>query len=225
MAPRINDLGVWSQYTPDPLPEWARLAAAPGQKFIFTGRNGLDWYDFRKAQGSFTDGYLLAFTRRDDAGTGMEIIQGVYRDRSLAAIPTNMRVIEIEDVDPTNGAPWKLYEQKIYDPTTKTISSDKFTPPIVSVRDYQFAGQAAAEGIISEKEADDWITVGTVPQKLIDAVTQKVTDADRQKRVLRFLKGTTVYPRDHELTPVLAASFGKDTPAKLDAFFLAASKL
>lgn len=104
-----------------------------------------------------------------------------------------------------------------------------YTPPVAvmvpsSVYDYQFAGQAAAEGIITDDDAMKWVAQGITPQKLIDAVTANVTDPDRQKRVLLFLAGTTMFPRNHELTPLLAASFGKDTPDKLDAFFVAAGK-
>lgn len=94
----------------------------------------------------------------------------------------------------------------------------------VSVFDYQFAGQAAAENIISDDDALAWVGTGKTPDRLIVAVKTKITDPDRQKRVLLFLAGTTSFPRYHELTPLLAASFGKDTPEKVDAFFLAASK-
>lgn len=97
-----------------------------------------------------------------------------------------------------------------------------------SVADYQFAGQAAAEGIIDYDAAKAWAGPGTVPQVLLDAVDGLLAagqiDADRHSRVILFLMGTKDFPRHHDLTPILAASFGKDTPAKLDAFFVAASQ-
>ncbi|MHB2205078.1 hypothetical protein [Methylobacterium sp. CM6257] len=223
MAPQIIDLGLWNPYVPDKLPPWTS-AAAPGQQFIFVRRDsdGVDWYDFRAKKGSFKDKFLLATTSKE-TNTGHEIVQGVHRDRNTIAVPIGMRVIQIEDVSPADPTPWKTYEQRIYDPAARTIG-DLWAPPVMSVRDYQFAGQAAAEGIISDEDALNWITVGTTPQKLIDTVKEKVTDPERQKRVLLFMAGTTVFPRFHELTPILAASFGKATPEKVDAFFLAASQ-
>jgi hypothetical protein len=223
MAPKINDLGFWTQYEPSPLPDWALQNPIPGQRYLFLKRDtdGMDWYKFRMTPGAFTLNYLLATT---SALAGDEIVQGVHRDRTTIAVPQNMRVIEIEDLNPNDPTPWKAYEQKVYDPKTKTISAEKWAPPVLAVRDYQFAGQANAEGIIDDEETDAWITVGTVPQKLIDAVKAQNLGDDRERRVLLFLKGTTTYPRNHELTPILAASFGKNTTALLDKFFLDASK-
>lgn len=91
-----------------------------------------------------------------------------------------------------------------------------------TVWDWQFIGQAESEGIITPDESDAWLGTGEVPASLMGAVKASVTDADRQRRVLLFLKGATQFPRGHELTPLLAASFGKDTPEKVDAFFVAA---
>jgi hypothetical protein len=223
MAPQIKDLGVWNAYTPEVLPAWTSQAA-PGQRFLFVRRDsdGADWYEFRLKKNSFANGFLLATTMHESR-TGQEIVQGIHRDRTTIAVPNGLRVIEIEDLSPDDPTPWKAYEGRIFDPVTLTIG-DLWTPPVMSVRDYQFAGQAAAEGIIDDDAAMQWVTVGTTPQKLIDTVKEKVTDPDRQKRVLLFLAGTTVFPRFHELTPILAASFGKVTTEKLDAFFLAASQ-
>ena len=63
---------------------------------------------------------------------------------------------------------------------------------------------------------------GTVPKSLLDAVDQAVTDPDRHTAVVLFLMGSKQFPRAHPLTPVPGAVFGKDTPAKLEAFFVAA---
>ena len=221
MAAKVKDLGTWSRYVPEIMPDWVG-DVPPGYAFNFARRDsdGLDWYAFRAAEGSFTEGYLLGMTYPHAQG---ETIQAVVRDRTAAPVPIGMRVVEIEDVDPDNVTPWKAYEQRIYDPATQTIG-DLPEPVILSVRDYQFAGQAAAEEIISDDAAMAWVATGKTPDTLIAAVKAKITDPDRQKRVLLFLAGTTSFPIGHELTPLLAASFGKDTPEKLKAFFLAASK-
>ncbi|MCJ2019592.1 hypothetical protein MKK84_19500 [Methylobacterium sp. E-065] len=222
MTAKIKDLGVWNIYVPDPIPEWASEPVT-GARVAFSRRegDGVDWYEFRKAESSFSDGYLLAIT--SGSLYPVETIQGVFRDRNATPVPFGMRVLEIEDIDHDDPTPWKAYEQRIYDPGTQAIGG-YVQPPVLSVRDYQFAGQAAAEGIIGDDDALEWITVGKTPDRLISAVKEKVTDPDRQKRVLLFLAGTTTFPRFHELTPLLAGSFGKDTPEKVDAFFLAASQ-
>lgn len=223
MAPQIKDLGLWNQYTPETPPDWAEQLPL-GQRVLFVRRDsdGTDWYDFRNAEGSFTDGYLLATTIKEN-NSGLEIIQGIHRDQTTIAVPNGMRVIEIEDMSPDDPAPWKAYEGRVFDPAALTIG-EIWAPPVMSVRDYQFAGQANAEGIIDDQETDDWVATGVVPDKLVQAVKEQNLGAERERRVLLFLRGTTVYPRFHELTPLLAASFGKDTPEKLDAFFRSASQ-
>lgn len=223
MAPKIIDLGFWSTYVPETLPEWA-AELPPGMRPAFVRResDGADWYQFRTLSDSFTEGYLMATTLLE-SNSHLEVVMGIHRDPSTTAVPINMRVIEIEDLDPSDPTPWKAYEGRIFDPQSLTIG-DLWAPPIMSVRDYQFAGQANAEGIINDQETDDWVATGVVPERLVQAVKSNVPDVERQRRVLLFLRGTTVYPRFHELTPLLAASFGKDTPEKLGAFFLAASQ-
>ncbi|MHC2108991.1 hypothetical protein [Methylobacterium sp. CM6246] len=221
MIAKIKDLGTWSRYVPESMPGWVGHVP-PGYAVYFARRDsdGLDWYAFRAAEGSFTEGCLLAMAYPGSQG---ETVQATVRDRGNAPVPTGMRVLEIEDVDPDNAAPWKAYEQRIYDPATQTIG-DLPEPVVLAVRDYQFAGQAAAEEIITDDAAMAWVATGKTPDTLIAAVKAKVTDPDRQKRVLLFLAGTTSFPIGHELTPLLAASFGKDTPEKLKAFFRAASQ-
>ncbi len=91
-----------------------------------------------------------------------------------------------------------------------------------TVWDWQFAGEAAAEGIITTQEALDWVGAGHVPASLVAAVDAAVTDPDAHARVVLFLTGASQFPRAHPLTAVLGAAFGKDTPDKLDAFFAAA---
>ncbi|WP_345820093.1 hypothetical protein ABC766_29310 [Methylobacterium fujisawaense] len=219
MAYTFKDHGTWSEYVPDPMPDWTKLA---GGQVIFLRRDsdGIDWYAYRNADDTFQAGSVLANTIKDPTA-GREVIKAVFRDPSMI-FPVGQRLIEIFGVEPTDQKPHNLFAEMVFDPATHTLS-DQPPQPIMSVRDYQFAGQAAAEGIISDDDAMAWVANGKTPQKLIDAVTASVPDPDRRKRVLLFLAGTTIFPRNHELTPILAASFGKDTGAKLDAFFQAAS--
>ena len=108
------------------------------------------------------------------------------------------------------------------------MSAHRFNPPILidavpdAVHAYQFAGQASAEGIITTDEAKAWAGAGVVPPSLQAAVDKIVTDPDEHDRVTFFLVGATEFPRHHPNTVSLGAVFGKDTPEKLDAFFVAA---
>lgn len=220
----IRDLGTWVPYTPDPLPDWAAEMPGGGGHFAFLQRtgDGADFYELRNGDPSpFAPGVILATTLRDPS-TGLEIVKTAFRDPGMV-FPLNQRLIEIVGVDPSITDAQNLFLEQVYDAASATFSPPP-PPKVVSVADYQFAGQAAAQGIISDDDAMGWVGAGKTPQVLIDAVKATVTDPDRQKRVLLFLAGTTVFPRKHELTPVLAASFGITTPDALDAFFLAASQ-
>lgn len=223
MAPKIKDLGTWTLYKPDVLPEFVN--EVPPEYVVYFARrdtDGVDWYQFRSDPTSFTPGYLLA-TVSPDFFSSNGVVQGVYRGVENTPGPGGMRLIEIEDLTPDDPVPHKLYEQRVFDPVALTIG-EPWKPPIMAVADYQFAGQANAEGILTDKETDDWVGTGVVPESLIVAVKQQVTDPERQRRVILFLKGTKSFPQFHELTPLLAASFGKNTPEKVATFFEAASK-
>lgn len=222
MAYTVKDHGQWEKYVPNPLPKWA-VGLPDGRSVMFMRRvsDGVDWYEYRNAGTNFQAGSVLSCTLLNPSD-GIETLKAVVRDVSQLT-PAGQRVIEIFGFDPADDKPWNTLAWMTYDPIAKTLGPPA-PDPVLSVKDYQFAGQAAAEGIISSDDALQWVTVGKVPQVLIDAVKANVTDPERQGRVLLFLAGTTIYPRNHELTPILAASFGKDTPEKLDAFFAAAAK-
>ena len=179
--PKIIDLGFWQPYTPAKMPDWA-ADMPPGSSPLFSRRvsDGVDWYEFRKAGDSFTDGYLLANTTPDPLTPTVEVVQGVFRAREDHPVPFGVHVIEIEDLEPSDDKPWKAYEQHVFDPAALKIL-DLLEPPVLAVMNYQFAGQAAAEGIISDDDAMAWAARGEVPSKLIEAVKEKVTDPDRQK--------------------------------------------
>lgn len=218
----IIDHGRWESYTPDPMPAWV-TEAGPGYRIGFARRveDGVDWYEFLKAGDAFQPNPLVC-TVLLNPYDGIETVKAVTRDPTTL-FPAKQRLIEITGHDVEDTKPHNEFAWMTYDPATKTLS-DPVPEPIISVRDYQFAGQASAEGIISDDAAMAWVATGKTPDTLIEAVKAKVTDPDRQKRVLLFLAGTTIFPRMHELTPLLAASFGKDTPEKVDAFFRAASQ-
>jgi len=221
MSYPVKDHGFWKPYKPDPVPEWAQAVMSIGGPVVFLRRDsdGFDFYDFRSTA-PFAENAVVA-AALPDASTGLEVVKSVFRDTDMA-FPTNQRLIEIDGVDPSITDPHNLFTEQLFDPAALTFSVPP-PPKVMSVKDYQFAGEAAARAIISDDDAMAWVSQGKIPQSLISAVQQAVTDPDRQKRVLLFLAGTTIFPRNHELTPILAASFGITTPDALDAFFASAN--
>jgi len=91
------------------------------------------------------------------------------------------------------------------------------------VADWQFAGQAAAEGIITRDEALAWAARGAVPKTLDDAVAAAIPDADALFDVRMLLAGAKSYLRTNPLVPLLGQVFGKDATG-LDQFWRDAAK-
>lgn len=135
MTYAVEDHGFWNPYVPDEMPEWA--SDIPGVKVSFTRRegDGIDWYEYRKTEDLIAPGALVAFTWKSPT-TGEEIVGGIFRDLSEGPVPFGMRLIEIGGVDPEDPKPWKLFEQKIYDPETKTFREQP-PQPITSVSNAQ----------------------------------------------------------------------------------------
>lgn len=94
----------------------------------------------------------------------------------------------------------------VRDLTREEILARNPVPAVVT--DWQFAGQAAAQGIITRAAALAWVARGEVPAVLVSAVDAMVTDPDRHFAVMLFLSGSKEYPRQHPLTPMLAPLLG-----------------
>jgi len=219
----ITDHGIWRPYKPDPLPQWALDAIEGGSlpdgmvpMFLQREDDGADWYEHRNDEQNWTQHSVICTVLADPA-TGIETVKAVFRDRMMQ-FPINQRLIEITGHDVEDDKPHNEFAWMIYDPADKTLSPAA-SPQVLTVQSYQFAGQAAAEGIITDQEALDWVTIGKTPTALIEAVKANVPDPERRQRVLLFLAGTYLFPLLHPLTPLLGASFGKNTPELLRKFF------
>lgn len=149
----------------------------------------------------------------------------------LAAVIDLREVAFFENIDESGNGQLVAYSdvpEAVLDAVTAALTALRagtLKPPVpvpASVWDWQFAGAAAAEGIITAQEALDWVGGGHVPASLVAAVDVAVTDPNQHAKVVLFLTGASQFPRAHPLVPVLGAAFGKDTPEKLDAFFVAA---
>lgn len=93
-----------------------------------------------------------------------------------------------------------------------------------TIEDWQLAGQAAVDGIITEDAALDWSGAGIIPANLVQAVNATITNPADRFAVKIFLRGTKLFNRHHPRVAQLAPLFGMDTPEKVEAFWLAASK-
>jgi hypothetical protein len=164
MAYEVKDHGTWTAYVPDPMPDWAKelpLGATP--IFIKRDGDGVDFYEYRKRPGVFKEGALVATTLRDTR-TGDEIVMAIFRDHGMP-FPNNQRLIEIDGVDPDDPKPWKLFEQTIYDPETKTFLGEPgLKPPEVVLS----VSSAQAMIQLSRMPHDGSVVPGT--DNLADAV-------------------------------------------------------
>lgn len=113
-------------------------------------------------------------------------------------------------------------EQAAYEAEQEAAANAPLPVPS-EVADWQFAGQAAVEGIITRDEALAWAARGEVPATLDGAVASAIPDADALFQVRMLLSGGKSYLRDNPLVPLLGQVFGKDA-AGLDQFWRDAAK-
>jgi hypothetical protein len=123
----IKDHGTWSQYTPDPTPEWAKLAVSFGGGVVFLKRDsdGVDWYDYRNSA-QFTAGTIVVATMVEGPN-GEEIVKTAFRDAS-DIFPFAQRAIEIIEDEPSEDDPAGRFVWMTFDPDTLSFSGEP-TPP------------------------------------------------------------------------------------------------
>lgn len=175
-------------------------------------------------------------------GTAVEVFLGVaFVDRDAISRPSNWlelatpdelaaaRIVEIaEPPAPPAGKVVVPGPLGVVDsvPTRSYTLEDAPAPqpdPVPDeVADWQFAAQAAIEGIITEDEAEAWAGRGIVPKTLADAVAAQIQDPDQLFEVRMLLAGAKAYQRNNPLVPLLGAVFRKDA-AGLDQFWRDAS--
>lgn len=112
----------------------------------------------------------------------------------------------------------------LYDADKETFSE---APPPVrpvpdTISDRQFFQQLATDGDITEDEALAAVTVGSMPQKLSDAVAS--LPAAQQFPAKMLICGATQFQRSNKMVPLLGQALGKDAAA-LDTIWTAASEL
>lgn len=125
MVLKITNTGVWNEYTPETMPEIPGVPAdtsfPPGMRF---SRNGYDedWYVFRA---SWPENALCvqAWPRKPADPASVCDIQSALWDARDMAVPFGCRVLKIEGYDPTDLAPWREWQFKVYDPTTGLIAA------------------------------------------------------------------------------------------------------
>ena len=210
MTYTVKDHGVWSMSVPAELPEWA--ASIPGFKVAFARRegDGADWYEYRAEEGQFAPDSVIATTIKD--GEGREIVGGIYRNVMDSAIPFGMRIIEIDGVDPEDPKPWKLFEQKVYDPEAKTFS-DQPPPEIRAVSSAQ-AKTALFNATLDEKVEE---IVATHPYKPVRIF---YSSANNWLKVNPYVRAIAV-----ELGLLTYDDAGNEVDSGFDKLFEDASKL
>lgn len=146
MTYTIIDHGEWKPYTKEAVlsPEGFPLVPA-GTMFCKRESDGVDWYDFARAEGSFGEGSVLVACLPTDLGL---ITQAVYADPQLM-FPQNCRLIEIQGWEGAEGEkPHNVFGARIYDPEAGTFGDLPKAPLITSKKViWERATDAEAETI------------------------------------------------------------------------------
>jgi hypothetical protein len=137
----IKDHGTWSNYTPNPMPDWAIEASTFGGAVVFLKRegDGVDWYQYRNSN-PFTADTVLATTLIEGPNND-EIVKAVFRDPS-SIFPFGQRVIEIFGVDPAETKPHNLFSWMTFHPDTLTLSGEPVAPQPPVFKSFVSAAQA-----------------------------------------------------------------------------------
>ena len=103
-----------------------------GTIFCKRESDGVDWYEFSRAEGSFAAGSVLIACLPTDLGL---ITQAVYTDPQLM-FPQNCRLIEIQGWEAAEGEkPHNVFGARIFDPEAGTFSLLPPAPLITSKKD------------------------------------------------------------------------------------------
>jgi hypothetical protein len=215
MAYTIEDLGIWQPYTPDVISPEAQAATAMGLGvvvFLRRESDGRDWYEFRDADGSFTEGGVLACALFDP-GTGLETVDATQRDERMI-FPAGQRLLEITGVPADDEKPFKLFKGKVYDPATNTIVD----PPEPQAKQVTSA-QALIQ--LSRMPHDGSVVPGT--DNLLDA-TEALVAASPDRELKTWFARSQTWRIDNPNVLKIGTAF-KLTKEEIQAAFNAASKI
>ncbi|MGN7124374.1 hypothetical protein [Methylorubrum thiocyanatum] len=130
MTYTIIDHGTWVPYTREAVlsPEGFPLVPA-GTMFCKRESDGVDWYDFSRAEGSFAAGSVLVACLKTDLGW---ITQGVFADFGRM-FPQNQMLIEVQGWE--GEKPHNVFGMKVFDPDTGIFTDVPQTPiPVVTFK-------------------------------------------------------------------------------------------
>ncbi|MCK2056433.1 hypothetical protein [Methylobacterium sp. 37f] len=113
----IINHGNWVPYTKDAVlsPEGFPLVPA-GTIFCKRESDGVDWYDYSRAEGTFQPGSIKVVCLRTNLGL---ITQAIYAE-ATSVFPQNCTLIEVQGWE--GEKPHRTFEYKVYDPETHTFS-------------------------------------------------------------------------------------------------------
>lgn len=180
------------------------------QEFIvLKDKNGVEWHQlFKKHPHKF---YIVI--------TDDNRIISMTDDPEKSQIPDHEIIGIDEDYGETFDQGGSVYG-KIWDKKQERIVQAKPDIPD-SINRRQFFQQAAISQIISEEDALAAMA-GTIPPSLATAITK--LPQSYQFPVKALVTGAQSFERSHELTPIIAKSFGLDD-AQVRQFWEAAAKL
>lgn len=126
MTYTIIDHGTWVPYTREAVVSLEGFPLVPaGTMFCRREADGVDWYDFARAEGSFAAGSILIACLKTDIGW---VTQGVFADFGRM-FPQNQMLIELQGWE--GEKPHNEFGMKIYDPVAQTFTD--IPAPVVPV--------------------------------------------------------------------------------------------
>lgn len=144
MAYEFELCGVWTPYKPDPWPVgWPEEAA------FLKNEQGEDFYAWQRKRLAEDDKDVLYFTAlKGELGF---FVQAVQRDLSHV-FPLNSLLVCVSGVDPMDTKPWKLFEQRYFNPVTFEFR-DPPAPPVTRVSPAQATTALYKRGLLDRVEA------------------------------------------------------------------------
>lgn len=213
-----KDHGVWRPYKPDVLPDWAVDAGIAGVNFLFLKResDGVDFYEYRNAEGTFAAGSVVACTLFYPLYEA-EIIKSVFFDHSMV-LPVNQRLIEIDGVPAGTPSVHDLFTEKVFDPATLTVEERPETPVMI------VSAAQAKTALFNTKLPDGTnvldrvkIIVGEYPYEPVRIFYDSANVWEKANPYVRAIA--------LELGLISYDEEGKEVDSGLDALFIAANKL
>lgn len=146
----------------------------------------------------------------------------------LASLQALAPVTNVFAPDPADHTTWQVGFADMATAQQRAAAAQAlaaFTMPaaLPDISDRQCFQQLAVQGLITQDEALQAVTVGALPQAVTNGIA--ALPAAQQFGAKMLLCGATAFHRAHPMVPAFMAMVGISAPADIDAFWTAAALL